>query len=199
LNTAQVPFVSTAKISDEESMTYVDVNNYQGGCLVMEHLLSLGHKKVAFVGKPTLQSSLDRLNGYKTTLENHGLSWDPEHILITNTSSFESGHDYTMRLIQGKNKPTAIFFANDVMAIGAIHAINECGLRVPEDISVVGFDDIAMAKYVTPPLTTVRQPAFEKGVHAARLLIQCLEKELAPQSKILDVELIVRGSTAAAR
>lgn len=85
------------------------------------------------------------------------------------------------------------------MAIGAIQAIQQTGRHVPEDVSVVGFDDIPLARYVTPPLTTVRQPAFEKGVLAARMLIETLESDQTPEPLILDVELILRSSTALAK
>jgi len=199
LNAAEAPFVSTAKISDEESMCFVDVDNYHGGTLVMEHLVSLGHQKIAFIGKPKLTSSLDRLNSYKAALEKYHLPQVPDWVLITDTSSIETGHNTTQKLLQGKDVPTAIFLANDVMAIGAVYAAHECGLRVPEDLSIVGFDDIPLARYVNPPLTTVRQPAFEKGVQAARSLIQCLEKGAPPRSRILDLELVIRASTAPPR
>ena len=199
LNAAGAPFVSTAKISDEASMCFVDVDNFHGGSLVMEHLVSLGHRKIAFIGKPKLTSSLDRLNSYKAVLEKYNLPFVPEWVQITETSSIETGHNTTQKLLQGKDAPTAIFLANDVMAIGAIYAAHENGLSIPGDLSVVGFDDIPLARYVNPPLTTVRQPAFEKGVQAARSLIYCLENNAPPRSKILDLELVIRASTAPPR
>ncbi len=85
-----------------------------------------------------------------------------------------------------------------MLAIGAVRAIQEKGLSVPGDISIVGFDDVPLAECVNPPLTTVRQPAFEKGVKAARMLIQILEKKKSPKSQILDVELVIRGTTGPA-
>jgi len=199
LNREQVPFVSTAMISNGDHLTYVDVDNFHGARLVMDHLISLGHKHIAYIGKPSLKSSQDRLNGYRAALDEYGFAIDENLILISDTSSVESGHDCTLKLLNQEQTPSAIFLANDVMAIGAIQAIQQTGRRVPEDISVVGFDDIPLARYVTPPLTTVRQPAFEKGVHAARMLIEALESEIAPESLILDVELILRSSTAAAK
>jgi len=199
LNAEQVPFVSTAKISDEPHMTYVDVDNFYGATLVMEHLVSLGHRKIAYIGKPTLQSSQDRLNGYRAVMQKYGYACDDCWTMITDTSSVQTGHDYTVRLLNGERAPTAIFLANDVMAFGAMKAIQECGLRVPEDVSIVGFDDIPLACYVTPPLTTVRQPAYEKGVEAARLLIHSLETGEPPESVTMGVELVVRQSTAVPR
>lgn len=199
LNVGSVPFVSTARILGEAEMTYVDVDNFAGASMLMEHLVSLGHERIAFIGKPTLQSSQDRLSAYQTVLEKAGIKYDPELVLVTDTSSVESGHEYTLRLLRSQKPPTAIFLANDVMAIGAINAAHETGLRVPEDISIVGFDDIPFSNYTSPPLTTVHQPAFEKGVRAAELLINLLETQEPQESVILPMQMAVRKSTAPAR
>lgn len=199
LNVGSVPFVSTARILGEAEMTYVDVDNFAGASMLMEHLVSLGHERIAFIGKPTLQSSQDRLSAYQTILEKSGIKYDPELVLVTDTSSVESGHEYTLRLLRSQKPPTAIFLANDVMAIGAINAAHETGLRVPEDISIVGFDDIPFSNYTSPALTTVHQPAFEKGVRAAELLINLLETQEPQESVILPMQMAVRKSTAAAR
>jgi LacI family transcriptional regulator len=190
------PFVSTAKISAEEEMVYVDVDNFLGATLAIEHLVSLGHRRIAFVGKPALRSSLDRLHGYQHVLEQAGISLDEELVKIAPSSSIDGGYQTTMAMLTGKKIPTAMFLTNDVMAYGAVKAIQDSGLRVPEDISVVGFDDVPLALYTTPPLTTVRQPAYEKGDTAADLLIQYLDEGQIPESRILEVELIIRGSTA---
>lgn len=199
LNVGSVPFVSTARILGESEMTYVDVDNFAGASMLMEHLVSLGHERIAFIGKPTLQSSQDRLSAYQTVLEKAGIKYDPELVLVTDTSSVESGHEYTLRLLRSQKPPTAIFLANDVMAIGAINAAHETGLRVPEDISIVGFDDIPFSNYTSPALTTVHQPAFEKGVRAAELLISLLETQEPQESVILPMQMAVRKSTAPAR
>jgi LacI family transcriptional regulator len=196
LNMGGVPFVSTARIAAEPTMTYVDVDNFAGASMLMEHLISLGHRRIAFIGKPTLQSSQDRLSAYQAALEQAGIPYESELALVTDTSSVESGHAYTLHLLQSKWPPTAIFLANDVMAIGAINAAHESGLRVPEDISIVGFDDIPFSNYTNPPLTTVHQPAYEKGVRAAELLINLLETQEIQESVILPMQMIVRKSTA---
>lgn len=197
LSEEKVPFVSTAKISEEETMAYVDVDNFSGAKMAVEYLVNLGHRRIAYIGKPTLQSSLDRLRGYQAVLEKYGLEQRLEWVLTTDTSSVEGGYAYTTRLLEQAELPTAIFLANDVMAIGAINAIRESGRRVPEDISVFGFDDIPMARYMNPSLSTIRQPAFEKGMEAARLLVRSLEKDEPPQSLTLPVELVLRQSTVA--
>jgi LacI family transcriptional regulator len=199
LNAEQVPFVSTAKISEQESISYVDIDNHQGGMLVMDHLIGLGHRRIAYIGKTSLNSSIERMNSHRSALEKHNLPYDPNLVLVPDTSTTESGHDAVQRLLNMENPPTAIFLANDVMAVGAIKAIQEFGLRVPEDVSVVGFDDIPLASFVNPALTTIHQPAYQKGVCAARMLIDRLEKRPTPSCKILDVELVVRSSTGPAK
>jgi DNA-binding LacI/PurR family transcriptional regulator len=197
LQCAEAPFVSTAKLLDEEAMVYVDVDNVRGASLAVEHLISLGHEKIAFVGKPALTSSQDRLTGYRQVLEKHGIAYQEDFVRVTASSSVKAGYEVMADLLQMDNPPTAVFLANDVMAMGAIKASQDLNLRVPEDISIVGFDDVPLAQYTTPALTTVRQPAFEKGVEATRLLLQFLENGIVPVSRTLDVELIVRNSTAA--
>lgn len=191
-----VPFVSTAKISSEPGMTFVDVDNFAGASMVMDYLFSLGHTRIAYIGKPTLQSSQDRFAAYKAALERHNISYNPELAMVSDTASTQTGYKSTLQLLQLDQPPTAIFLANDVMAIGGINAVHERGLRVPEDISIVGFDDIPLSSYTNPPLTTVHQPAFEKGVRAAQLLITMLESQEPQSSVILPMELVIRQSAA---
>jgi LacI family transcriptional regulator len=195
---ANAPFVSTSMIPEEKEMVYVDVDNFYGATLAMEHLISLGHKRIGFIGKPKLTSSVERLNGYKTVLEKHAIPYDESLVTISEMATIEGGCDATARLLGNPDPPTAVFLVNDMMAIGAVKAAQLNGLNVPKDLSIVGFDDIPLAESVTPAITTVRQPAFEKGVRAARLLIQYLEKKKKPRSQMLDVELVIRKTTTIA-
>lgn len=195
LDEVDAPFVSTSKISDEESMVYVDVDNYYGATLAIEHLISLGHRKIGFIGKPTVTSAKDRLRGYKAVLDKYKIPFDENLVKISDDASIQSAYQVMSELLENHDKPTAVFLASDLMALGAMKAIKESGKSIPEDVAIVGFDDIPLAEYTEPELTTVRQPSFQKGVTAARLLIQYLEKKKKPKSKILDVELIVRKST----
>ncbi len=197
LTESGVPFVSTARVFAEENMVYVDVDNFYGARLVMEHLVGLGHRRIAFIGKPTLQSSIDRLNGYRHVLKSHNLPEDTSLELTVDISSSERGHDFALQLLRRSDPPTAIMLANDILALGALQAAQEIGLKVPGDVSITGFDDIPFARHAYPPLTTVRQPSFEKGVAAAHMLIQLLEQKAPPASYDLPVELVVRGSTGA--
>jgi DNA-binding LacI/PurR family transcriptional regulator len=173
----------------------VDVDNFYGATLVMEHLVGLGHRRIAFIGKPTLQSSIDRLNGYRHVLKAHNLPEDTSLELTVDISSAERGHDFALQLLRRPDPPSAIMLANDILAFGALQAAQEIGLNVPGDVSITGFDDIPFARHAYPPLTTVRQPSYEKGVAAAHTLIQMLEQKTTPASSILPVELVVRGST----
>jgi LacI family transcriptional regulator len=197
LTESGVPFVSTAKVFEEEGMVYVDVDNFYGATLVMEHLVGLGHRRIAFIGKPTLQSSIDRLNGYRQVLKTHNLPEDTSLELTVDRSSAERGHDFALQLLRRSDPPTAIMLANDILALGALQAAQEIGLNVPGDVSITGFDDIPFARHAYPPLTTVRQPSYEKGVAAAHMLIQLLEQKAPPASYDLPVELVIRGSTGA--
>lgn len=195
----EVPFISTSKVPEEKNLIYVDVDNYLGATMVMEHLIGLGHKRIGFVGKPSLVSSVDRLNGYKTTLTKNLIAIDDSLIKIAEVASIQGGSAVMDEFLKMENPPTAVLLVNDMLAIGAIRAVQENGGIVPDDMSIVGFDDIPLAECIFPPLTTVRQPAFEKGKKAASLLIQILEEKIKPKSQILDVELILRKTTSAPR
>lgn len=198
LQELDIPFVSTARVFGEADLVYVDVDNVAGAELAAEHLVGLGHQRIGFIGKPTLTSSLDRLNGYKNVLVRHGLPFDEALVKTAETASTSSGYKAMKEFLETQQPPTAVFLVNDVMALGAMAAIGEAGKRVPEDVSIIGFDDIPLAQFASPRLTTVRQPAFEKGVRATELLIGYLGNGLKPASEILGLELIVRESTGRA-
>jgi LacI family transcriptional regulator len=193
---AGAPFVSTSIVSGEKDMVYVDVNNFDGAVSAMEYLISLGHRRIGFIGKPTLTSSIDRLKGYQAVLARHNIPFDENLVRIAEIGSIAGGCSVMNDLLKNKNIPTAVFLVNDMLAIGAIKAANDNGYSVPKDISIIGFDDVPLAECISPSLTTVHQPAYEKGVKAARLLIQYLEKKKVPKSQILDTQLIIRDSTA---
>ena len=174
------------------------MDNVAGGILAVEHLIGLGHRRIAYIGKPSLTSSQDRLGGYRAALERHGIALEDDLVMVAEGSSERHGYDAVQHLLKVAAPPSAIFFANDMLAIGAMKALEERQVRIPRNMSIVGFDDVPMAEFVSPPLTTVRQPAFEKGVRATELLIQSLESQEPPQSQVLEGELIVRKSTARA-
>jgi len=144
----------------------------------------------------TISDAHDRLTGYKNALRAAGLPVD-YRMIVESVFNYESGYRAMQVLLP--HKPDGLFAANDTAAAGALQAIYEAGLRVPEDISVVGFDDVDIAVKTTPPLTTIRQPVSAKGEAAARLLVDLINGRVsAPQHIILPTELIIRQSCGAA-
>lgn len=195
LDKNKIPYVATAKTPNTGVQNYVDVDNVKGASMAVEHLISLGHKRIAMIAGPEyLLSHKDRISGYRLVMSKNKLPVYDDYLHIGD-NSFESGYKLTTQLLRLKEPPTAIFAAADMMAIGAIKAIKDSGYNVPQDISVVGFDDILQAQHVTPPLTTVRQFADNKGIEGCRLLIDFIENDSPICKKILPVELVVREST----
>ena len=179
-------------------MPFVDVDNAQAAEKATQHLLELGHKEIAFISNapPEYSSSPDRVRGYQTALKKQGLTPNPE---LRRYADFdpESGYEQMKDLLQSKVPFTSAFVASDNVSIGAKAAIREAGLRVPEDISLVGFDDIPWARYSDPPLTTVRLPAEELAQEACLLLVDLIQNphNAERRSEItLETELIVRQS-----
>jgi LacI family transcriptional regulator len=194
-NDASIPYMATAKIPSAKSLNYVDVDNSYGAMLAVDHLVSLGHRRIAIITGPKfLVSHEDRLAGYKLGLLQNDLPYQSQYIKFGD-NSIESGYAATQELLALEEKPTAFFAAADMMAIGVIKALQNAGYGVPGDVSVIGFDNIPMAEYIEPPLTTIGQPANQKGSEACRMLIRFLENGDPVKKKILPVELNVRKTT----
>ncbi|MEO8570923.1 MAG: LacI family DNA-binding transcriptional regulator [Chloroflexota bacterium] len=177
----------------------VDVDNVAGARGAVEHLLSLGHRRIACITNAPLvyTAAQERLAGYTQALAAAGI--ECESILITEADfDAPSGHLAMARLL-ARTEFDAAFVASDVVALGAIGALREAGRRVPDDVSIVGFDDIPLAAYFDPPLTTVRLPAFELGQAAGRALVERLADRAIPHRTLLPTELMVRGSTTRRR
>jgi LacI family transcriptional regulator len=176
----------------------VNIDNYAGGRMATEYLLRLGHERVGFISG-LFEASAARLRGYKEALVNAGLSFDKTLVVAGNFYQ-PSGFSGTTQLLNLAKPPTAIFAANDLMAFGALEAVKERGLRVPHDVSVIGFDDIPMASQVFPALTTIRQPLAEMGRAAVRMMLAKLRGVEPPSNRItLATELVERTSTQAWR
>lgn len=176
----------------------VDVDNRAGARIAVEHLLGLGHRRIACITNAPLAytAAADRLAGYRDALDAAGIPRD-EGLVEEGAFDAASGHAAMARLLARAGDVTACFIASDVVAFGALRAVREAGLRVPADISVVGFDDIPLARHFDPPLTTVRLPANALGAAAGRALIARLAGRPAVERTLLPTELIVRESTAA--
>jgi LacI family transcriptional regulator len=177
--------------------TCVYASNVEGAYAATRHLIELGHRRIGFItGLMGLQSAVDRLQGYTNALNDHGIARDDR--LIVHGNFMESGgRGAANTLLDLDPPPTAIFASNDLSAFGAIAAIRERGLRVPEDISVVGFDDLPQARMSYPRLTTVHQPIEEMGRIAVRMLLQQIETpDSAPTRVMVETHLILRDSSA---
>jgi len=181
-----------------QHMVSVDTDSPGGAAEATRHLIALGHRRIAHItGPPMSENAGRRLQGYRHALESAGLEAPPE-LIIQGDYTQASGRQAVDRLLKLSNPPTALFAANDPMAIGAIERLKELGLHVPEDMAVVGFDDGPLASIVSPPLTTVNQPAEEVGATAARILLQLVDGRLPPERDIvLPTSLMVRASCGA--
>jgi DNA-binding LacI/PurR family transcriptional regulator len=186
--------------SGRADMPAVHADDFGGALAATQHLLALGHRRIGVISaSPRPYALEERLRGVRAALAQAGLALD-EDLLLTGDFSPESGAVGASALLDRTEPPTAIFALNDRMALGAVRAVAARGMRVPDDLSVVGFDDIALATLVTPTLTTVRQPGYALGGAAAAALFALLNG-LGPAEvpAILPTELIVRGTTAAPR
>jgi len=171
--------------------------NWSGGLAATEHLLSLGHRRIGLIaGPPRLLCSRARFDGYRAALEGAGLALD-ESLVVPGDFHPESGFAGCEKLLDLPEPPTAIFAASDQMALGAIEALRRRGLRVPEDMSLVGFDDLPEVRWYAPPLTTIRQPLSEMGKLAVRTILKLTRNEPPDSPRVeLGTELVVRSSTA---
>lgn len=175
----------------------IGIDDLEGGRLATQHLIDLGHRRIGVIHHETTALSVQRQQGYRMALAAAGIEYRPE-LVITSGSMQADGYSAMQRLLALHQRPTAVFTHNDIIALGAMRAIYDRGLAVPQDISIVGYDDIAAAAYLAPPLTTVRSPKTEMGMLAARTILQLVqEPDLPAQTVTLPVELIVRASTAA--
>ncbi|MFD3517629.1 LacI family DNA-binding transcriptional regulator [Streptomyces sp. NPDC058657] len=178
----------------------VGATNWAGGMAATEHLLALGHRRIGFIeGPPRLLCSRARLDGYRAALDAAGVPVEKE-LIVRGDFYHESGFTGCNRLLDLGRPPTAVFASSDQMALGAIEALRRRGLRVPEDMSIVGFDDLPEVRWSAPPLTTVRQPLSDMGKLAARTVLE-LARSVEPASLRIELatELVVRSSTGAPR
>ncbi len=191
------PLVSVCEEIADTGMPFVGIDNRQAAKTAVAHLIELGHRHIAHIGGPAgnILSSA-RQEGYQEALAQAGLPFD-EELVLPGDFSIEGGRLAVERLFLRDTLPTAFFCGNDEMAIGVLTALSQRGYKVPDDFSVVGFDDIQFASCTVPPLTTVRQPRRLIGEEAMTMMLDLVEgKEIARPRAILPVELVIRGSTA---
>lgn len=181
---------------DTRGVSVVYSDNCFGSELAVNHLVSLGHRHIAHIsGHQRLYVGVERLEGYKQTMAKHNLSINDAYIVDGGYFTYEGGKRAMNQLLALETIPSAVYVAGDLMAVGAISAIHEAGLRVPEDVSIVGFDDIQIAQYLNPALTTVRQDTALIGKTAANLMMdQMVNKKKQHMAVKIPVSLIVRDS-----
>jgi DNA-binding LacI/PurR family transcriptional regulator len=195
LSKNKFPYILTGKVDYKEA-NYVDAENRKGAYQAVSHLTDLRHKKIGYLGGSfEFIFNQERFEGYLQALREHNLEYGNE-LTMESINTEESGYEAMRKLLESSLVPTAVFVANDLDAIGAMKAAKEKGLRIPEDIAFIGFDDIQLASYTEPSLTTVRQPIFEMGITAISLLVQLIERKGKEPLKVeLPTQLIIRGSS----
>lgn len=200
-----VAFERPLQQNDQYSIDSVGVDNVQGAYLAVNHLISLGHRRIGFLsGSIRTVNRQDRLDGYRQALEEAGIPYDETLIWrgvsdvdFGDAETIDMGKHGTCELLSRENPPSALFAINDMVAFGAYAGARDLGRQVPDDISIVGFDDIALAEIVNPPLTTVRQPIEEIAKSAVNSLLERIQDmQVQPAGHVgLMPELIVRSST----
>ena len=195
-NARELPVVVTGRVLKAPGLYALNFNNFEGARQATHHLLTLGHRRIAFIaGDPRYPDANERLRGYRAALEAARVAFR-QALVMPGQYREESGTLAVERLLDSRERFTAIFAANDQMAIGANLALHRRGLKVPRDVSLVGFDDLLAALYSIPPLSTVRQPVYELGRVAASSMLQLLSGK-RPSATMPAPQLVARASTRA--
>ncbi len=188
-----LPFIVIGRPDAKGAAPYVNADNERGAYLATEHLIGLGRRRIAHLCSDLNTAGQDRYAGYRKALQMYNVKFEPK-LVATGNFSLESGYEGMRQVLP--RKPDAVFAASDTMALGAQRAIREAGLRMPEDIAVIGFDDLPHALHGDPQLSTIRQPIQQMGMTAVNLLLDILDgKAEEPIPIILPVELIIRASS----
>jgi LacI family transcriptional regulator len=194
-----VPVVLMNRLAPDYSFPSVSVDNEQGARMAVSHLAGLGHVRIAHVAGPQEASTgVGRLRGFRDGMATHGLGVDESLISYATKYTVEEGTRCCLELLAGRREFTAITAANDMLAVGCYAALDEVARRCPEDVSVVGFNDMPFIDRLRPALTSVRFPHYQLGTEAAELLLERINGGQGPvRTRYLTPELVVRGSTAA--
>ncbi|MDR1468271.1 MAG: LacI family transcriptional regulator [Spirochaetaceae bacterium] len=194
-----IPLVLVDSYSDDTRCHNIRIDDTDGAYLALHYLLDRGHRDIAFFCGSLRDNGVmkKRLDGYRRALEERGIPYDKEKIIEGNVD-FENGIILARRLLEAKLPASAVFAAADILAIGAMKAFYDAGLRVPHDISIMGFDDIKFSRYICPGLTTVRQDISLKSKRAIELLVENIKNpHLTKREEILPVSIVERGSVRA--
>jgi len=191
-----VPIVLVNNQQTGKYVYSIGTDDQRGGEIATEHLLSLGHERIAYIASPNnVRSSQARMDGYARALGAHGIALDSS-LIISGDGRPAAGMRAAAALVALARRPTALFCYNDMTAIGALRAIKDAGLRIPHDISVVGYDDIPIVEYLEPPLTTIVQRKYDMGCMAMEMLLNLLVGSQVVRDISIEPTLVVRGSTA---
>lgn len=196
LNNRDIPYILFDRNYDQTGAR-VQTDDYHGGQLAAQHLLALGHRRMLYLGAPNITENFkQRLAGFQDAIVAKGYSFDEKHNLRYAELSKEGGYKAAQAVVA--SGATAVFTANDEVAIGLIRGLREQGVRVPDDISVIGYDDISLGEYVYPQLTTIHQPIYKLGVGATKILLDKINNPDTAPEKVakFPVRLVVRQSTA---
>lgn len=189
-----LPIVVINRILEHPKISYVSTDMEKGGYIATKHLIELGHTKIAFINGPSHSEAAERrLSGYKKALAESKIRYNSK-LVSFNVPVAESGYKEATRLLNTEDPPTAIFTYNDLMAFGVIRAVKDLGVRIPDDLSIVGYDDIFFSSFTDPPLTTIRQPKEKLGKKAVELLLKLMKGER--QGILVEPELIIRNTTS---
>ncbi|MUG27399.1 LacI family DNA-binding transcriptional regulator [Aeromonas salmonicida] len=191
----QIPIVATGHNIMTERVHSFSINNRLGGYMATRYLLDLGHRDIAhIVGLPDQNDAIERHHGYRQALVSAGIEYDPS-LVIQGDFAEVGGLNAVKKLVESGRKFSAIFCANDQTCYGAILGLKQCGLRVPEDVSLIGFDDLPFSTYSNPPLTTVRQPIYEMGVKMVKTLLGLIENTELNSDELPELSIVVRDTT----
>ncbi|RMF79802.1 MAG: LacI family transcriptional regulator [Chloroflexi bacterium] len=197
IHASNTPVVIVDRSANLAGVDEISTDNRMGGRIATEYLIGLGHRRIGCVaGLPMLTLSTDRLQGYYDAFHAHQLT-PKEAWIVRGDFQYQSGYDAAKQLMQLDEKPTAIFACNDLMAVGVMAALSALNFHVPDDVSVIGYDDVPLASFVNPRLTTIAQPARDIGKLAVKRLLERIETSDSPvQQTMLPVKLIERDSCA---
>lgn len=198
LHENHIPIVLFDRVLSDVQCNQVFCDNSQGGFSGIEHLVKLGHRRIGVIAAPSYPETLQRrIRGTREAVEFFGIDADPELLVVGDTQLFDMGYEAGLRLLRLAVPPTAIFALTDVTAIGVMHAAAEMNLRIPADLSLMGYDDLPFASYTVPQLTTVAQPMDQMAATAVDVLLDQMGKpDQQPIKAVLATRLVVRGSTS---
>jgi len=195
LEKKKFPYILISRNIERLDKNCIIIDDVAGGIMATEYLINLGHQRIAHITGPLqTRSALNRLKGYKLALEKYGIEYSDE-LVGEGDFRIKGGYQVMKKFLKLTEPPTAIFAANDLLALGAMQAIQKKNFRIPDDFSVIGFNDIELASFVYPPLTTIRQPMMEMGALAVKMLIKIIEEgEFNQRKEVLEPKLIIRES-----